>query len=257
MTPIVLALCTWLDRSRLCDGLASASSSHPLPLSPLKLQVPVSFRLKPLHRRLPDTHCRWAMPQKRVSQYLSTYVTHGRARRLARNHVSGLVVAGHHRENPSIFVRSLLPFCLDRCLARAYLSRIYAPSPSLGQASKYSCSFPPLCIRMFAASLLMYYARLRTRNRAVGATLIHPGLHRYVSPRSRLMSSHSPLASAHSLPLSLSGSEDKNPRTPPLVRPCVRSHLGDVAWFILFYPIPNLRADSISAIYSQNRLHIL
>ena len=96
---------------------------------------------------------------------------------------------------------------------------------------------------------------LRTRNRAVGATLVHPGLHRYVSPRSRLTSSHSetPLAST----LSLSGSEDKNLRTPPLVQPCARSHLGDVAWFILFYPIPNLRAASIFTIYSQNRLDIL
>jgi hypothetical protein len=122
---------------------ASASSSHPLPLLPLKLQVPLSFPLKPWRRRLPDTRCRWATPQKRAPQSIPVNRRHSRrARLLTRNHVAGSAVAGH-RENLSIFVRSLLPFCLDRCLACSVLCRVYIPSrPALARHQNTVALFP-------------------------------------------------------------------------------------------------------------------
>ena len=56
-----------------------------------------------------------------------------------------------------------------------------------------------------------------------------------------------------SLSLRLSSSGDNNPRTPPLVRPCARSHLGNVARFVYFTPFQT-RARTPSPQYSDLRL---
>ena len=155
-----------------------------------------------------------------------------RARLLARNHVAGLVVG--HTENLSIFVRSLLLSCLDRCLARSILVAYIFPLASPRPGITIQLLFTPLLhsrVRRLSPQVLR---PLRARNCDVGVTWVQRT--NYVSPRhgSRgaipLWHPHTHTVSlTRSLPLSLSGSGNNNPRTPPLVQPCARSHLGDVA----------------------------
>jgi hypothetical protein len=112
-----------------------------------------SFASKSRCRRLADAHLRWATPQKRAPQYLSAHVTHvacdislGTTRRRIRS---------------TVFVRSLSPL---RPSFVARIALVYNRSPGLGQrgtplSSKYRSIFPPLCIRIVAASRLKHYAR--------------------------------------------------------------------------------------------------
>ena len=69
---------------RVCFSLARiASSSSSASVAP---QVPLPFHLKPRCRHLPDPYPRWATPQKRASQYLSTHVLVSGARPLSNPH---------------------------------------------------------------------------------------------------------------------------------------------------------------------------
>ena len=120
-----------------------ASHSHHLPLSPQSL-LPTSLAFAGLRHKCAPLNTR-----QRTSCM-------SRATPCSGPRVAGLTLAVYRSIIP---IRTFLVilFCLDRYLACCVLVSIYSPSPGLGQASKYSCSFPFLCICMSAISHLKYH----------------------------------------------------------------------------------------------------
>jgi hypothetical protein len=153
----------------------------------------------------------------------------------------------------SIFVRSLLPFCFIATSYVAYLSRIYSPSPGLGQASK-TALFPSLHSRV---RRLKHFARyelaavpLEPRVRWRRA---HRGLHRYVSPRipSRIHTHTLSLPSLSPLALPTRTRHLQRGQQPAHTAPihsCVCSRLGNAAGSYIMFLNSNSRAGHSPAI---------
>jgi hypothetical protein len=134
-----------------------------------------------------------------------------------------------------------IPFWLSIQFTVAYLSCIYYPSPGLGQRHRNTIALSP---RFAFACPPPLAPSVTPVTNSQPCCWSHAGPTRTASLR---FASHS-LTHTHTLSPSLSGSGDNNPRTPPHVQPCARSHFGDVARFILFHSFPNSRADLHSAI---------
>ena len=135
----------------------------------------------------------------------------------------------------------------------AYLSsRIYFPSPGLGQASIERDRFFPVFALACPPFLASSSRPLRTCNRAVGATRAQHGLHRYVSPPL----SH-PHTHTHTLSLSLSLSQrqwDNNHAHRPSSSPVRVLISGTSLGLFDLITLSNSRVDSNSAIQYDCRM---
>ena len=129
----------------------------------------------------------------------------------------------------------------------AYLSsRIYFPSPGLGQASIERDRFFPVFALACPPFLASSSRPLRTCNRAVGATRAQHGLHRYVSPPLSHPHTHT---HTHTLSLSLSQRQwDNNHAHRPSSSPVRVLISGTSLGLFDLITLSNSRADSNSAI---------